>query len=93
MLTGVAAGKDQPVDGFGVTHVRLDEGDSHRTRLSAWRARAANLTACLNVTPAPKLNRYAESAVLTFIVNETKMLAARTLDAYEKSPKVSEVPH
>jgi hypothetical protein len=46
-----------------------------------------------NVTPAPKLNRYAESAVLTFIVNETKMLAARTLEAYEKSPKVSEVPH
>jgi hypothetical protein len=45
------------------------------------------------VTPAPKLNRYAESAVLTFIVNETKMLAARTLNAYEKSPKVSEVPH
>jgi hypothetical protein len=45
------------------------------------------------VTPAPKLNRYAESAVLTFIVKETKMLTVPTLDAYEKSPKVSEVPH
>lgn len=50
------------------------------------------LTACLNMTPAPKLNRYAESAVLTFIVKEIKMLAARTLYAYEKSPKMSEAP-
>jgi hypothetical protein len=45
------------------------------------------------VTPAPKLNRYAESAVLTFIVNETKMLDARTLYAYEKSPKVREAAY
>jgi hypothetical protein len=30
------------------------------------------LTACLNMTPAPKLNRYAESAVLTYIVKRDK---------------------
>jgi hypothetical protein len=45
------------------------------------------------MTPAPKLNRYSESAVLTFIVNETKMLAVLTPGAYERSLKVREVPH
>jgi hypothetical protein len=31
-----------------------------------------------NITPTPKLNRYAESAMLSFRVNETKMLAVQS---------------
>lgn len=65
----MSAGEDQPVDQFGVLLVRLDEGDSHGA-VSA-RQRPGNgyfREACSlpNTTPAPKLNRNAESAVLNF---------------------------
>ncbi|SIT36498.1 hypothetical protein BN2475_90054 [Paraburkholderia ribeironis] len=65
----MSAGEDQPVDQFGVSHVRLDEGDSHGA-VSAWQRPGNGFfrEACSlpNTTPAPKLNRYAESAVLNF---------------------------
>ena len=90
MVACMAAGENESAGEFRVTQVRLDEGNLHGIRFSV-AGGAANLTACLNVTPAPKLNRCAESAVLTSIVNETKMLAARMPDAHETSLKSGEV--
>jgi hypothetical protein len=67
VLAHMAAGKDQPADQGGVPKVRLDKGDSHGT-LSAWQLPRARLFrkaySLPNITPTPKLNRYAESAVL-----------------------------
>jgi hypothetical protein len=90
MLAGVAAGKDEPADEFRVAQVRLNEGNSHGMRFQPDGRGLAKLTACLNVTPAPKLNRYAESAVLTFRVNEIKMLVAGALRAHETSLKIGQ---
>jgi hypothetical protein len=65
----MAAGEDQPVDQFGMLHIRFDKGDSHGAA-SAGNDRAFDLSAKAcglpNLTPTPKLNRYAESAVLNF---------------------------
>ena len=41
-----------------------------------------------NITPTPKLNRCAESAVLTLLVNETKMLAVQVPCAHETNLKL-----
>jgi hypothetical protein len=44
-----------------------------------------------NITPTPKLNRYAESAVLNFKVNEKKMLAVLNRCAYQINLKMRRV--
>ncbi|MEN8504432.1 hypothetical protein SB778_19825 [Paraburkholderia sp. SIMBA_050] len=63
----MAAGENQLADQFGVAQVRLDEGDSHGV-LSAWQSAGTRFSrkaySLPNITPTPKLNRYAESAVL-----------------------------
>jgi hypothetical protein len=43
-----------------------------------------------NITPAPKLNRYAESAVPNFQVNETEMLDVLVPRAHETNLKLLE---
>jgi len=67
VLAHMAAGKDQPADQCGVPKIRLDKGDSHGA-LSAWQLPEVRLLrkaySLPNITPTPKLNRYAESAVL-----------------------------
>jgi hypothetical protein len=45
------------------------------------------------ITPTPKLNRYAESAVLIFRVNETKMLAVEKSCAHGTNLKLREIRH
>ncbi|GGC72382.1 hypothetical protein GCM10011400_70590 [Paraburkholderia caffeinilytica] len=66
VLARMAAGEDQPVDQGGVPKVRLDKGDSHGAR-SAWQLPGARFLrkaySLPNITPTPKLIRYAESAV------------------------------
>ncbi|MGE8506268.1 hypothetical protein [Paraburkholderia terricola] len=63
----MAAGENQLADQLGVAQVRLDEGDSHGV-LSAWQSAGTRFSrkaySLPNITPTPKLNRYAESAVL-----------------------------
>jgi hypothetical protein len=41
-----------------------------------------------NITPTPKLNRYAESAVLNFQVDEKKMLVALNPCVYQTNLKM-----
>jgi len=69
VLAHVAAGENEPVDQFGVLHVRFDEGDTHGAA-SAWqRAECRHFHQAYNLpkhTPIPKLNRFAGSAVLNF---------------------------
>jgi hypothetical protein len=69
VLTQMTAGEDQPADQFSMPQVRLDKGDSHDA-LSAWQRPGTRLFrkahSLPNITPTPKLNRYAESAVLNF---------------------------
>ncbi|MFP3569188.1 hypothetical protein [Paraburkholderia sp. SIMBA_030] len=43
-----------------------------------------------NITPTPKLNRYAESAVQTYIVKEIKMLTGEAACGHETNLKLRE---
>ena len=66
--------------------VRLNKGNSH----GQWDGRsdlAREAFSLLNLTPAPKLNRYAESRA-DLLVKEKKMLAIDKTAAYQNSLKL-----
>jgi len=69
-VTGMSPGKHQPADDFRVPEIRLNKGDSHGSGMGRSDL-ARKAYSLLNLTPAPKLNRYAESRA-DLLVKEQK---------------------